>query len=394
MVETFTIPTWEKEAVDKAIARFAKKAAAYGKTFETSSGEPYMTKRAICKEDPVTHLFYEIDKEIVEVYDLSVESDVIRKDGYAVVAKLEHLEEGNFVRSFVDEPNPAWQKLPPRCEHCNTKHYRANTFIVRHEDGTEKQVGSTCLKDYCGIDPKYFAYLKALHDLFLRDDIRCYDFDSCKPHEKIYSMMETLALSFRVKKSQGYVKSGYPGSNKDKLMDLLKAKEKPTDEEMAFANEVAEEVNLMQRDDSFTRLNNQRIWFDNSIKPLLKVGYCKSSHIGYIAYAPVAFDHYLEAKAQTEGREALRKKQAETSQFIGIIGKKIEVDVAKMELVTSWENDWGYTYLYKIVDNNGNVLVWKSSRCVDPFKKLRGTVKDHNERDGVKQTIVTRCRAV
>ena len=70
------------------------------------------------------------------------------------------------------------------------------------------------------------------------------------------------------------------------------------------------------------------------------------------------------------------------------------VEVADMSLLTSWEGDWGYTYLYKIIDTAGNVLIWYASRCIDAAKKIKATIKDHSERDGVKQTIVTRCSVV
>lgn len=75
-------------------------------------------------------------------------------------------------------------------------------------------------------------------------------------------------------------------------------------------------------------------------------------------------------------------------------GTSLTVDVAEMNLLTSWENDYGYTFLYKIVDVLGNVLIWYSSKCVDPMKHLMASIKSHSERDGVRQTIVTRCAAV
>ena len=89
-------------------------------------------------------------------------------------------------------------------------------------------------------------------------------------------------------------------------------------------------------------------------------------------------------------------KEAEraSSQYIGEIGQRLEIEVSDMALLTSWEGDWGWTYLYKIIDTMGNVLIWYASRCIDTAKKIKATIKDHSERDGVKQTIVTRCSVV
>ncbi len=394
MKETYTIPIWEKENVDKAIARFQKKASAYGTMLHVESGEPYAKERAIYEPDEITNTVRQIGTQLVEVYDLTVESDVIRKDGYAIVAKIEHLENGNFVYSFSDQSKPEWTKIESRCEHCNTKHFRRNTFIVRHEDGSEKQVGSTCLKDYCGIDPQHFAALKQLRDLFIEDDFASYDFDHAPKATTVYPIIETIALAYRIVKAQGYRKADEVGSNKSVLIRMLNEREQPTDEELDEARRMKEAVMLMERDDSWSRLNDKRIWFDNSIKSLLLAGYCKDTHLGYIAYAPVAFAQYDLLLEEEEKRRQQHSEQAAVSDFIGEVGQKIDVDVAEMNLLTSWESDWGWTYLYKIIDTAGNVIVWYASHAVEVFKKFRATVKAHNERDGIKQTVVTRCRAI
>ena len=95
--------------------------------------------------------------------------------------------------------------------------------------------------------------------------------------------------------------------------------------------------------------------------------------------------------AQKAEREAAKDAERHTSQYVGEIGERLTIDVAEMSLLTSWEGDWGWTYLYKIVDVQGNVMIWYASRCIDDAKKIKATVKNHSERDGVRQTIITRC---
>lgn len=64
-----------------------------------------------------------------------------------------------------------------------------------------------------------------------------------------------------------------------------------------------------------------------------------------------------------------------------------------MALLSSWDGYYGTTWLYKFVDESGNVFIWRSSRpfTAENGATIRATVVDHNERDGVKQTIVNRC---
>ena len=78
---------------------------------------------------------------------------------------------------------------------------------------------------------------------------------------------------------------------------------------------------------------------------------------------------------------------------MGEVGQRITLKAATVALLSSWDGYYGTTWLYKIVDESGNVFIWKASQpfSAEEGATIRATVKDHNERDGVKQTIVIRC---
>ena len=388
MKETYTIPESERENVLKILARYQKKAMAYGTSLTVDAGEPYATKRNVYEEciDYTTGTFShsKVGEQMIEVFDLSIEGEIIRNGNYSVVAKIEHLDGSNIVAAFSDEANPAWTKLKPHCDHCNGNHGQRITFIVRGEDGTEKQVGRTCLKDYCGIDPQGVGIAKQLSDLILGLDVERYDFD-VRPVPTAYETARILALAIKVRKEQGYRSSGESRSNKDVM--LGRAKETLTAKELAEGAALATEIDAV--DDGAAMKN-----LLNNTQALVRGGYCKESHFGYLAYAPVAYERYVEWKRKNDEREASKNRERTSSDYIGEVGERVTVDVAEMNLLTSWENDYGYTFLYKIVDVLGNVLIWYSSKCVDPMKRLKASIKSHSERDGVKQTIVTRCTAV
>ncbi|MBO6266973.1 MAG: hypothetical protein J6M06_01940, partial [Synergistaceae bacterium] len=94
-------------------------------------------------------------------------------------------------------------------------------------------------------------------------------------------------------------------------------------------------------------------------------------------------------------REAAAQAEAKASEHVGSVGQRITVSAATAKLLTSWEGTYGTTYLYKFTDESGNVFIWYASRPINVADgmTLKGTVKDHNERDGVKQTVLTRCKA-
>ena len=396
MKQTYTIPEARREDIEKLVAKYQKKAAKYNVALTAEYGEPYAQKVPVRKADPATGLIATVDTGLVEVFDLTIDGDEIRKDGYTVVAKIEHLEGGNVVNGFGADVKPAWRTASCNCEHCGTLRDRRLTFIVRHEDGSEKQVGRSCLKDYCGIDPHAIGYRNELEEILISDDIASYDFER-RPVQEAYSTVEILALAISTIKRQGYVKSGEPNSNKGVIAEACKGY-RPTEAELDAAKKLAQAIAEIDEDDAFTaNLNN--------VQSLIKSEYCKRSHFGYIAYAPVAYEKYLEEMKRRAEREAARNAERSASEYVGQVGKRIDLDIADMKLVTSWETQWGMTWLYKFTDTDGNVLVWFASKPLERVNEngvyedvtevshIRATVKEHNERDGVKQTIITRCKA-
>ena len=396
MKQVYTIPQDRREEIEKLVAKYQKKAAKYGATLTVEYGEPYARMTPVRRIDPITMVFYEVDRVLVEVFDLTIDGDEIRKDGYTVVAKIEHLEGGNVVSAFGDEVKQGWRDAKGCCEHCNSKRDRRLTFIVKHEDGTEKQVGRTCLKDYCGIDPQAIGYRNELNEILLDDDIANYDFER-RPVSKAYSTIEVLALALRTIKAQGYVKSGEPHSNKSVIAEEIN-RVRFTDAEREEARKLAQAISAIDPDEAFTaNLNN--------VQSLIASEYCKANHFGRIAYAPIAYEKYREEMERRAEREARRNAERAASNYVGEVGKRIDLDIAEMKLLTSWETQWGCTWLYRFIDTNGNILVWFASKPLERVNAngayedvtevhhIRATVKEHSERDGVKQTIITRCKA-
>ena len=68
--------------------------------------------------------------------------------------------------------------------------------------------------------------------------------------------------------------------------------------------------------------------------------------------------------------------------------------MAEVICLTAWETQWGMTYMFKIIDDEGNVFTWKTSNYpeFEKFNTLKGTVKAHSEFRNEKQTELTRCK--
>lgn len=380
----YTIAECRRNEVLKTIASLKKKAAKYGMDFTAVLGEPYYKEIQVREFDPVEKCYYVVGTQMVEAFDLDIIGEEIKKDGYEVIARIEHLDGGNIVNVFKGEMNLDWTKAKCRCEHCGNDRVRKLTYIVR-SDNDEKQVGSTCLKDYCGIDPRSIGWRNSLHDILADEDLSSYR--SQFPIPNCYDAIKVLALAIRAAK-KGYVRSGEAGSNKSQIESNIH--DDITEDERNAAKEMAKVIIEMTDEDA-------REYLLADTKVLLKSGYCKGSHFGYIAYAPIAFAKFEKELKRRADREAETERQR-SSEYIGEVGQRMTFDIAEMTLVTHWTRTVGYyreatTYLYKFITTDGNVLVWFASTTIkEDTKKITATIKEHSERDGIKQTVITRTK--
>ena len=384
-INTYTILECKREDVEKKLKRLQKKAEKYDIPFSVSFGEPY----AITRKEKNEYNY--IVENMYEVFDLTIESDVIRKDGYTVIAHIEHATNGNIVNVFEGDVQKEWVTMPPFCEHCNSNHNLKFTFIVAN--GAErKQVGRTCLKDYCGIDPQVIGMFNAFYGEIEEDTFEGYDFR--ERIDLVYDSVNTLGIAIDVTKEQGYIKSDERNSNKSAIIKRCSERAKA----FAEAEQMAKDILAMPLEEAIdAKLNNVQV--------RLQGLYCKPSDFGYFAYAPTAYKKHMERKAEKERRAKEQATIGEKSAYVGTVGERMDFDIKEMRLLTSFPSDYGYTYLYRFIDKDDNVLIWFASSAMGKWvngewvdaqniEKIKATVKSHSERDGVKQTIITRVKEI
>ena len=431
---TITVYAHLADEAKKRLDKIAKKADRYSIPFSYTVGEEHPQTVNVYSFDDVNHNYYVSDSYVVAAVDFEIEcGQLIRASGWTTKAMIEHGEEGNIVTAFGNFEVPAaWYKIPARCDHCKTNRARNVTFMVEHENGDIKQVGKSCLKDYTGIFPEaaiMFAEIGAL-DCTGRDFDPDYEGAS---GVKMFDVEEIIALACDEIKKNGFRKSDMVGATRDVVEADIRTHKPTSGESLEKAKKIINwmltlaktdadrqnEINDLYRkafgdpdpndpwgyhepiDDEaheeYLKKSREyaRAWdsvsdLERNCFPLIKSGYAKVKHFGRLCYLPVDYDKYLERKAKAEERESI----ASASDYIGKIGERITVTVKEANVVTSWETMYGTTWLNKIVDVNGNILIWKSSSCAEikPGNILKGTVKEHSEYDGAKQTVVTRCK--
>lgn len=434
---TITVYANLAEDAKKKLDKIAKKAAKYSVPFSYAMGEEHPQKVVVREFDYATHDYYIADEFMVSAVDFEIECDqLVKSNGWTTRAMIEHGETGNIVTTFGNYEAPlAWYNASPRCDHCGTNRVRNVTFMVEHESGAMKQVGKSCLKDYTGISPVtalMFAEITGI-DCNGRD----FELDGDRASGiKMWEVVDIIALACDEVKKNGYRKSDIPNSTRDIVTGNIKSRKFPSAESLKKAEEIMNWITELSKKDAerqaeinklsdlaFAKYNPGEPWelvvineeahteyleksreaaqawdapsgLERDCFPLVKSGYAKLKHFGRLCYLPVAYEKYLERKAKVEAREKARETAAMLSDYLGKIGERITVKVKEANVVTSWETMYGTTWLNKIVDSNGNILIWKSSSYAEIKSGdiLKGTVKEHSEYDGVKQTVVARCK--
>ena len=110
-------------------------------------------------------------------------------------------------------------------------------------------------------------------------------------------------------------------------------------------------------------------------------------------------DHYYYVIEDAE--KSLKVKES-TSEYIGEVGDKLDIVLTYVHTAT-WENAYGgwlnhesITCLHTFKDEQGNVYVWKTANFIEADYgtklQVKGTIKEHSEYKGIKQTVLTRCK--
>lgn len=107
---------------------------------------------------------------------------------------------------------------------------------------------------------------------------------------------------------------------------------------------------------------------------------------------------YIIMKDEDKLKEWFLGETAEPSKstFQGNVGNKIEVEL-KVVGVFDFIGRYGVTYLHNMTDVNENIYIWSTSTKKlekNEIYMVKGTIKEHKEYRGVKQTVLTRCKVL
>lgn len=310
--------------------------------------------------------------------------------GWEFVATVEHTPEGNIIRKV--NPDIAvperYQTTTPECEHCHRIRDRKDTYLVRNtETGDFKQVGRSCLKDYTGgLDSQVAAGMAS----FIND-----------PENFLGSLLwgagggsdyfwgeEFKKFLYRYIDKHGYQGSGNPGYINEITTEYEKARNNKRD--------LASDAEIEAVNDWALSLDLKNDYLRNAFLAW-QLEDPEYKHIKLLASFINTYFKDQQKKRQQQIKQQAREKEAAGSEYVANVGDKISFTVASSKVIYEKTFSTGYhtttTPVHRIVGTDGNIYIWATQNAVMDGDVISGTVKDHSEYQGEKQTVIYRAKS-
>lgn len=401
MLNTYKVPEANLPQLKARLAKLAKRCARIKVQAPVLTVGEFEERRWT---DPVT----ELDR-ITRIYTVTL--DAPEKpciEGFTFVGTIAPVTDeagsllGNVLRMVPGNEAPqAYRNATNRCDHCNTYRNRLETFLIQAADGSYKQIGRNCLANYISLgNPHAMAELAQVlidaADLCTMAEDEDGGFGGGTHHVERVALDDVLAIAASAIRLYGWRSNAVAReynttSTSMRVSDWVFGgpKERETFEHKLVVVEadtkLAEET--MEWLGTLGEPENDYLY---NLSLLAKAVSVTNKNFGIACSA-------INAYSRAKEREIRRNKAKESdinSQYIAQPGERLDFE-ALVVYSTIFESDWGKTNFYKMKQGD-NVVVYFASTPMGwdqgETVKFKATVKKHELREGIKQTVVTRAK--
>lgn len=394
----FWVPEFNLSALQAKIERLARKAAKLG------CEAPVLTVHADQFEDREVERSDsagDLPPLLVRYVRVEVKGEAPKYAGWQLAARLVHEGDAVIIRSVPGTDLPErFRTIGKVCEHCNAIRHRTDTYVVKHDDGTWKSVGSSCIADFLGHkDP---AAVAAQAELFfslssLAGDFESGDFgfasgasffrlDSLLPFVRSYSRLFGWVSAKKAQEEER-------GSSANDIQLLLGC-QKLTEREVEVRKQVVagitdEDREWCQKAIVWAASRDVATDFDHNLKAIANSGQCSRRTFAFGCSIVGAYRRHVEG-------EIVREKNQKTSEHFGVVGEKIEVTLFVVSVKTV-EGHYGPSSIYRLIDAEGRTFIWFTSTgegrlAEQAWVRVAAKIKKHDEFRGLRQTVIKSCK--
>lgn len=375
--------------VEKIVEKFNRRAAREG-----------ISERVeVLSDVPVVREWVEEGREIsVKVRLIEVSVPVLRKGGWKMVAALDFIESGVIVRAVPGESLEGWDRPSEIwCDHCERKRGRNRSFVVRSDSGEIKQVGSSCLSAFIGFSPSMAFFWLGFADE-LSDKVG--ESSGHRGIDRVWSIESVIRTAYVISDGgKSYVRAGDfdrvpTGSEVGRVLSFTRGHGRHREEQEAEVANIREDASALPSE---------------LIEEIIEFGKAMSGESDYVVNMRVLLDgvhvgprhiailsSLVAVWARDKGLRAEREANPVNNEWVGEVKVRLRGLAVKVTKVQCWEGDYGMTTLLIMRDGEGHVFKWfaSGSKPIESGDEIviDGTVKGHDEYNGLKQTALTRCK--
>lgn len=385
----FKIPSGLMNAVDERVKKLNRKAAKLGCPEVAYATIEHLVEKKT-NEFGIEHTYH---------YDIiQIEGAGPKIEGWTFLGTLDHnsVPGSVIVKSIPGVEFPEqFRHTDNTCDHCGHKRHRNNTYVLQNDEGDYKRVGSTCVKDFIGHDPKKVASFMRVLAAF--DDEM--DGLGLRMPEPEFDIARVLAVTHCMIRHHGWVSA-------------TKARETEYDEEPLYATSgyVFTYLNDASRDGHKFRAahpiepqdyemadaavewaklqDTTKSEYMHNVVALTAYGYVKNKMLGIACSIMGVYKRELDNQREREADDATR-----LNEHFGEIKKRYTLTLTVIRKDFYDSHFGGYTW-YTMRDQEGREFKWKASNAngmrEDKTYEVKATVTEHNEYKGRLQTRVAR----
>lgn len=354
-----------------------------------------------------------VETGVDKVFIVTVEGKPPKLSGWRFVAKLTPTERGNLIKTVpgVTEPVPDhYRTAAPYCDYCKKSRQRLDSFIVRHDEtGEYRQVGRNCLSKFLGYSsPERVArmaeWLAGLHDEIAAKGQEYFGRTGRSP--EYIDLLSFLTMTAAVIEDRGWVPRSVEREQgkRSTLSEVwFQLREAPHKDRFRHLRIFPTEAHKQKALDAIAFARSDQLQPSSDYEHNLKISTASDAFHHGAAGVVASLLHYVDRARESElvreqrrlEREQQRIELAESS-FVGQEGERVSVRVFVVRRRVL-EGQFGTSYMFRMLDGDGNLIVWFASTDAmdeERWYKLTGTVKRHEVYEGIRQTIMTRCRVV